>query len=1037
MDLSEPGVGDFVLLETVSEDAFMDNLEKRFNKDRIYTFIGNVVVSVNPYKKIDIYTPKHIEQYRGGNMYELPPHLFSIADDAYRSMRDRNVDQCILITGESGAGKTEASKVIMRYIAAVSGSSAEVDKVKDQLLNSNPVLESFGNAKTTRNDNSSRFGKYMDLQFDYKGDPIGGVVTNYLLEKSRVVYQAQGERNFHIFYQLLRCSDSSILGRLKLSGKPGDYLYTKQSGCDTVATIDDKEDFNQILTSMKTIGFEEQSISGIFNVIAGILHLGNIEFDGKDETSSVTSEQALQDAADAFQVSPDILRKSLTFRTVKDMNKAGADVSTPLKVDQATYSRDALAKAVYDRLFSWIVKKINENIFSKNAGRRAVIGVLDIYGFEILAKNSFEQFCINYCNEKLQQIFIELTLKQEQEEYQREGIKWTPIDYFNNAIICQLIEEKHGVIGKLDEECLRPGDVTPLTLMDKLNTSFGAHPHFESRGTNKNERVLTDYEFRLKHYAGDVVYNVDAFIDKNKDLLFRDLVYCMNSSSNTVVKQLFPESPDAIDLKRPDSAGTQFKNSMESLMKNLLAKNPHYVRCIKPNENKQPNLFSRELSVHQVRYLGLLENVRVKRAGFCYRQKYEKFLERYKMLSNDTWPNYTGNAKDGCTKIMESLEVSKEEFQLGKTKIFVRNPLTLFLLEDERNKSKNRLITSIKSNYLSHYYSVRFDEMRAASTRIASYFKGHSQLEVYRKQKKSAILIAAIVRGFIARMRYQVLRRKLPKYSAPIVQKAVRLFLRRVFLYRLADSCKQAGIKWRGFNAPACQTQYKPTSDQIQKIFIRYLAKRYRDKLTPEKRIVFEEKLLASELFKDKKEGYPESVAKPFKGDQGGMANDPIWPKSVEAGEKLIGSADIKKVNRSDLKTVPRKIAFTEKAFYSFEKGKLKGRIPFDGVTGIGVSKKNDPVIVFNSPSEKKGDSIVVLPDVPTLIEFVVRIQRAVEASSKKKIPVTINNSLNTSNGKASSTLKFEDEPVPELSFRKDGKDGIVCSLPNGAAPPK
>jgi len=281
----------------------------------------------------------------------------------------------------------------------------------------------------------------MDLQFDYKGDPIGGIITNYLLEKSRVVFQSKDERTFHIFYQLLKSKDQPRLSKLGLTGNPADYRYTNQSGCDTVKTIDDSADYKEVLSAMKTIGFDQPTIDSVYDIVAAILHLGNIEFDGSEDSSSTKDNGALQAAAAAFQVSEDVLRKALTFRTVKDMNKGGVDMTTPLSVAQAAYSRDALAKSVYDRLFTWVIKKINENIYTKNAGRRAVIGVLDIYGFEILAKNSFEQFCINYCNEKLQQVFIELTLKSEQEEYLKEGIQWTPIDYFNNAIICQLIEE--------------------------------------------------------------------------------------------------------------------------------------------------------------------------------------------------------------------------------------------------------------------------------------------------------------------------------------------------------------------------------------------------------------------------------------------------------------------------------------------------------------------------------------------------------------------------------------------------------------------
>jgi len=351
--------------------------------------------------------------------------------------------------------------------------------------------------------------------------------------------------------------------------------------------------------------------------------------------------------------SPDVLETALTTRTVFDKSAKKQDMVTPLKSHEAYYSRDALAKALYDRLFSWVVRVINEHIYSRGTSDKSIIGVLDIYGFEILKSNSFEQFCVNYCNEKLQQVFIELTLKQEQDEYNSEGIEWVPVKFFNNAIICQLIEsvtfpfacpfpscadsfflssflfppqKTGGLIAILDEECIRPGQATSATLLAKLNERYLGHPHYESKLARGASPAFT-----LKHYAGHVVYETDSFIDKNKDLLFKDLIFAMGTSKNTVIAQLFPENKKEADLKRPPSAASQFKKSMQSLMENLMSKTPHYIRCIKSNDGKEADWFDDRLCLHQVRYLGLLENVRVRRAGFCFRQGFDHFLGRYNM----------------------------------------------------------------------------------------------------------------------------------------------------------------------------------------------------------------------------------------------------------------------------------------------------------------------------------------------------------------------------------------------------------------------
>eukprot|EP00475_Leptophrys_vorax_P030591 TRINITY_DN4597_c0_g2_i1.p1 TRINITY_DN4597_c0_g2~~TRINITY_DN4597_c0_g2_i1.p1 ORF type:complete len:1030 (+),score=334.18 TRINITY_DN4597_c0_g2_i1:248-3091(+) len=634
--------------------------------------------------------------------------------------------QCIIISGESGAGKTEASKLIMQYIAAVSNRdvSNRIEKVKEQILKSNPVLEAFGNAKTLRNDNSSRFGKYMELIFDFGGNPIGANVQNFLLEKSRVVNPAQGERNFHIFYRLKEGLSSGDLQTFNLTPSYEEFNYLAKSGCFTVPRVNEKAEFKDMMDGMESLGMNGQEIAEIFATVSSILWIGQVDFSPVKSKVKNQAEVEIKDMdpvtriASMLQCDENTLAQAFISRQFSAGNEKS--IKTFLSMDQAIYTRDALAKTLYFRLFDWIVGFLNKAMhITRSVGGAedkvsSNMGVLDIYGFEIFEFNSFEQFCINFVNEKLQQIFIENTLRAEQDEYKSERIEWTPVEFFNNKIVCDLIEAKpKGIFNYLDEACIIPkGDDS--TFLQACEENFNRHAHFV-RPNEAGSRAKSQ-AFTIRHYAGDVTYQVASFVDKNKDLVWYDLLAIGESSQLSIFKMMFPyggASRMQSSKKKPLTAGTQFKTQVASLMKQLSACTPHYIRCIKPNDNKQSALYDDARCVHQIRYLGLLENVRVRRAGFVFRQPFDRFVARYKMISPQTWPNFNGAPKDGVRLIVDSLNFTeREQYQLGVSKIFIRKPETLFLLEEQRERRVDELVRKIQRLYKSWKLRKYFIELR-------------------------------------------------------------------------------------------------------------------------------------------------------------------------------------------------------------------------------------------------------------------------------------------------------------------------------------
>ncbi|KAK0148518.1 Unconventional myosin-Ih [Merluccius polli] len=931
------GIQDFVLLDETTETAFLDNLKKRFEKDLIYTYIGTLVVSLNPYKELDIYNPLQMELYMGVTFFELPPHIYALADNAYHAMLAELNDHFILISGESGAGKTEASKKILQYYAFSCPSTARLNSVRDKMLMSNPVLEAFGNAKTLKNDNSSRFGKYMDIQFNSEGEAVGGHILNYLLEKSRVVHQNHGERNFHIFYQLVEGGDEALLRQLGLEKDCLYYNYLTQGECAIVSSITDKTDWKTVKNALKVIEVNESDTSDLFGVVASVLHLGNVEFDPDSRGyASLNNNTELRWVSTLLGVSAQTLQEGLTFRKIETQND---QVFSPFTIDHAVYVRDALAKAIYGRTFTWLVHQVNESLENKDETKMAVIGLLDIYGFEVFYVNSFEQFCINYCNEKLQQLFIQLTLKSEQEEYQAEDIEWESVQFFNNKIICDLVEERYrGIISILDEECLRPGDATDLTFLERLEEKMGNHPHFVTHrlADITTRKTLERGDFRLLHYAGEVTYCVVGFLDKNNDLLYRNIKDLMCQSKNAIVRECF-STMDPDSRRRPETVATQFKSSLLKLTESLLAKHAWYVRCLKSNESKKPGQLDEALVRHQVKYLGLMEHLRVRRAGFAYRRRYDVFLQRYKPLCPATWPHWIGLPMDGVEVLVQHLGYLPYEYKMGRTKIFIRHPRTLYATEDAFERCKHELATKLQAKYRGYRAKGEFRKRKEAATKIESCWRGAQA----RKEKERRVWAVKVIKKFI---NGYVNRR-----DAKTTENSEYLaFVRQSYLNRLKLKLPKTVLdKTSWLPAPSVCAE---ASEMLQKIHTRLLVRKYVRGLTQQKKAQLQMKVVTSAIFKGKKDSYPQSITKTF-----------LDTRISEQDINMKYSVPVIKYDRKGFKPRPRQLILTQATAYLVEEAKIKQRVSYTSLKGISVSNLTDDIIVLHITCEdpkQKGDLV-------------------------------------------------------------------------------
>ncbi|XP_041317851.1 unconventional myosin-VIIa isoform X3 [Pyrgilauda ruficollis] len=778
------GVEDMIRLGDLNEAGILRNLLIRYREHLIYTncggrtYTGSILVAVNPYQLLPIYSPEQIRLYTNKKIGEMPPHIFAIADNCYFNMQRNNKDQCCIISGESGAGKTESTKLILQFLAAISGQHSWIEQ---QVLEANPILEAFGNAKTIRNDNSSRFGKYIDIHFNKRGAIEGAKIEQYLLEKSRVCRQAQDERNYHVFYCMLRGMTVEQKKKLGL-GKATDYNYLAMGNCTTCDGRDDSKEYANIRSAMKVLMFTDTENWEISKLLAAILHMGNLQYEARTydnlDACEVVQSASLITAATLLEVEPQDVMNCLTSRTIITR---GETVSTPLSMEQALDVRDAFVKGIYGRLFVWIVEKINAAIYRPPSQElksiRRSIGLLDIFGFENFTVNSFEQLCINFANENLQQFFVRHVFKLEQEEYNLENINWQHIEFTDNQDALDMIAIKPmNIISLIDEESKFPKG-TDATMLHKLNSQHKLNTNYIPPKNNY------ETQFGINHFAGIVYYETKGFLEKNRDTLHGDIIQLVHSSKNKFIKQIFQAdvAMGAETRKRSPTLSSQFKRSLELLMRTLSVCQPFFVRCIKPNEYKKPMLFDRELCVRQLRYSGMMETIRIRRAGYPIRYTFVEFVDRYRVLMPGVKPAYKqGDLRGTCQRIAEAVLGKDDDWQIGKTKIFLKDHHDM-LLEIERDKAITDKVILIQKVVRGYKDRSNFLKVRNSVLMIQRYWRGHNCRKNYGAMRIGFLRLQALYRSRKLHKQYHMARRRIIEFQA----RCRGYLVRRAFRHRL------------------------------------------------------------------------------------------------------------------------------------------------------------------------------------------------------------------------------------------------------------
>ncbi|KAI9272034.1 P-loop containing nucleoside triphosphate hydrolase protein [Sporodiniella umbellata] len=766
-------IEDLTNLSYLNEPSVLNTIRTRYLQRHIYTYSGIVLIAANPFARVALYEPEVIQQYSGRRRGELEPHLFAIAEDAYRCMVREKTNQTVVVSGESGAGKTVSATHIMRYFATaddaesgkIKDASQGMTEVEEQIMATNPIMEAFGNAKTTRNNNSSRFGKYIEIQFDNRNNIVGAKIRTYLLERSRLIFQPETERNYHIFYQLCVGAPSNERKNLEIN-EWNKFHYLNQSGTGSIPGVDDAAEFELTQKSLSLVGISVEQQWHIFKLLAALLHIGNIEVGGRTDASIADDQPALVTATKLLGIKTSEFKKWLIKRQIITRNEK---IVKNLSIVQAVVVRDSVAKYIYASLFDWLVKVVNDSLSCQEEGLvRTFIGVLDIYGFEHFKKNSFEQFCINYANEKLQQQFNQHVFKLEQEEYVKEKIDWKFIEFSDNQKCIEVIESKLGILSLLDEESRMPSG-TDQGFCNKLYSSF-SDPKYKNYF--KKPR-FSNSAFTVVHYAHEVEYDSEGFIDKNKDTVPDELLNLLQEAESPFLVEMLqtataaataasqesktPVKKVGMAIAKKPTLGSIFKLSLISLMDTISQTNVHYIRCIKPNEAKVAWGFEPNMVLSQLRACGVLETIHISCLGYPSRWEFPDFADRfYALVNSKHWdPNSSPDINELCRVILEKYIPDRDKYQIGLTKIFFRAG-QLAYLEKCRRERWDECTVLLQKNMRRFIVRIRYLRMIDLITRlqrVARQKMGVHKLHEAR-QTKAAIVIQTEWRRYIQRKRY-------------------------------------------------------------------------------------------------------------------------------------------------------------------------------------------------------------------------------------------------------------------------------------------
>ncbi|XP_045475987.1 unconventional myosin-XV isoform X2 [Harmonia axyridis] len=763
-DLGENGVEDMTQLSDLHEAALLWNLKLRYEGKQIYTYVGSILAAVNPYRMFDSsYGIEMAQKYRGKIIGSLPPHLFALASAAYSGLP---APQVVVISGESGSGKTESTKLVMQYLAAVAPSAPRGQAlVTEQILEAAPLLEAFGNARTTRNDNSSRFGKYLEVYFK-NGSIMGAKITQYLLEKSRIVTQAPHERNYHVFYELIGGLNNAERQKYGLVDADK-YFYLNQGGADcSPGHSGSSADWSGLTRAMQVLGVGEQEQEGIVKVLASVLHLGNIYFHRKklkhgQEGVEIGSDVEIKWTAYLLQISASGLERALTSRITEAKSER---VYSPLNIDQALDARDAFAKALYSALFDWLVTRVNSIIQRGGLHDAGRVSLLDIFGFENLEENSFEQLCINFASESLQLHFNKHVFKLEQQEYAKERLEWTDLTWADNTPVIHLLRKKPlGILHLLDDDSNFPR-ATDNSFLDKCDYNHALNEYYcRPRVGNR--------EFGICHFAGQVWYQVEGFLDKNRDILRPEIVDLLVSSKEPLVNafakpllnqgktRTLPRGTNGrfVTMKpRTPTVAARFSDSLHNLLESMSKCNPWFVRCIKPNNDKAPMKFDMPVVLEQLRFLGMLDTIKIRQAGYPIRLKFHEFVDRYRYLLSGRMRRGTPY-RELCHQILErmpSTETDGPDYQLGATRVFLREKLQQQLELKRTDCVKDSAV--VLQKYIRGFIARRkYRRLRRSAITIQKHWKGYQQRNRYYKMKAGIVKAQALVRGRLERRRYK------------------------------------------------------------------------------------------------------------------------------------------------------------------------------------------------------------------------------------------------------------------------------------------